>query len=104
MLNKTKLEDMISIMESLHKYVPGRLHTTSVTPEPGETFDLTGTVCYKILSSLSDVSTRDELGLEDDLWLSNDEARYDKFHHLIYRNSWLKPLLTWKSPLALPGK
>ena len=49
MLNETKLEDMISIMESLHKYVPGRLHTTSVTSEPGETFDLTDTVCYKIL-------------------------------------------------------
>ena len=34
------------------------------------------------MSSLSDIPTRDELGLEDDLWLSNDEARYDKFHQL----------------------
>ena len=49
MLNETKLEDMIAIMESLHKYVPGRLRTTSVTSESGETFDLTDTVCYKIL-------------------------------------------------------
>ena len=48
MLNETKLEDMI-YMESLHKHVPGRLHTTSVTSESGDTFDLTGTVYYKIL-------------------------------------------------------
>ena len=45
MLNETKLEDMIS-MKSLHKHVPGRLQTTSITSESGETFDMNGTVYY----------------------------------------------------------